>query len=193
MKTKIIGESLIKSKTKIVYLNSIPYPFEETVPINNMYSYGSFENKNFINSEPDEFNNSIIYGSNFSQKNHRTIVFPVNITGVYFLRCNMDNVYIPPGIEIFECSNKQIKLMNDLEYWEVDEYGNPLVPREKKLFEDLGISIKPRDIPAEKSTIAITELKNKKRIEKEKISELRKDDVRLKKILIDLGELPKEE
>jgi hypothetical protein len=192
MKSKIIAISKIKSNIKITSLGNI-YPFEDTIPINEFFSYNSFENKSFIDYEPDLFNNSIIYGSNFSQKNHRTIIFPENITELYMLRCNLDNVYIRPGIKIYECSNKQIKLMNDLEYWELNEEGLPIEPRDKNEFEKLHISIYPKDIPKEKMNMPITYLKNRKRIEKEKISNLRKDEARLKQILIDSGELPKEE
>lgn len=80
-------------------------------------------------------------------------IFPPTMTGVIFKRCNLDNVYVPPGNTItddagIQSSHRRIRIQNDLEDWVVDEIGAPKEPLDIKRFEELGKSVDPRDIPA---------------------------------------------
>lgn len=86
-------------------------------------------------------------------------IFPATMTGVIFKRCNLDNVYVPPGNTITDdagisSSYRRIRVQNDLEDWIVDASGNPIEPIDIKGFEELGKSTDPNDIPA--SPIGVT-------------------------------------
>lgn len=96
-----------------------------------------------------DFNNSEIIGSCFYQQvAPDTQVFPSGIIGTKFTRCNLDNVLIPPGNIIeFDCCHRKIKIQNDLEDWVVDSSLKPIEPVNRKIFERLGLSIDPKDIP----------------------------------------------
>lgn len=115
-----------------------------------------------LTKEPiSDFNNSEIIGSCFYQQvAPDTQVFPTGITGVKFIRCNIDNVLIPSGNTIEGGCHRKIKMQNDLEDWIVDGSGNLIEPVSKKKFEKLGLSTNPKDIPAEKvdEPISITKV-----------------------------------
>lgn len=80
-------------------------------------------------------------------------IFPAGMTGVTFRRCNLDNVVIPPGNTVITtgpgaCCHRRIRCQNDLEDWVVDATGKPIEPIAIKLFNELGLSTDPKDIPA---------------------------------------------
>lgn len=82
----------------------------------------------------------------------RKTIFPLTMTGVTFRRCNLDNVFVPPGNTIMDdggiqSSHRRIRVQNDLEDWIVDASGNPIEPVGVKIFQELGLSILPKDIP----------------------------------------------
>lgn len=96
--------------------------------INEKYSYGDFTGKKFTNLDPEEFNNSTIVGSCFYQEaGPDTQVFPEGITGVIFLKSNMDNVFIPPANTVGACSckrrivKKQLTILGEVSIVDVDE------------------------------------------------------------------------
>jgi len=67
--------------------------------INKKYSFSNeFAGQDLSNRPAAEFNNSEIVGSCFYQENKPDAhVFPADMTGVVFKRCNLDNCYIPKG------------------------------------------------------------------------------------------------
>lgn len=88
-------------------------------------------------------------------------IFPETMTGIIFKRCNLDNIYIPPGNSIEDdagipSSHRRIRVQNDLVDWIVDSSGNPVEPVNIKAFQELGLSIDPKDIPAEPLDAPIT-------------------------------------
>ena len=105
-----------------------------------------------------EFNNSIIIGSCFYQENKPdSHIFPEDMTGVVFQKCNLDNVFIPAGNTIkVSNTDKRIKAQNDKEDWIVDKDNKPIEPMNKEMFLELELSIKPEDIPNEKMDTPIT-------------------------------------
>lgn len=92
-----------------------------------------------------------IYGSNFSQETPDAITLPANLSGATFLNCNLDNVFIPPGNVVTGGSQKRFKAQNDLADWIVDSHNVPIEPINKEKFNELGLSVDPADIPAQKA------------------------------------------
>ena len=68
----------------------------------------------------------IIESSCFSQEMPDSHIFPEKMKGVTFRRCNLDNVYIPPGNTVENCSQRRFKAQDDGEDWLVDENNKPL-------------------------------------------------------------------
>lgn len=118
--------------------------------INKKYSYKDFMDKDLTALSASDFNNSEIVGSCFyQQKAPDTQVFPSGITGVKFIKCNLDNVLIPTGNTIEGDCHRKIKVQNDLEDWIVDGLGKPVEPVNPKTFTNLGLSITPNIIPTD--------------------------------------------
>lgn len=141
--------------------------------INEKYSHKDFTGKSLVDIKPEELNDSIIIGSCFYQENVPDCkVFPDGAKGITFIDCNLDNVLLPPESKLQNSSNRRILMQNDLEDWILDEKLKPIVPIEKKLFLELGLSIDSKDIPNEKLDKSII---NKKR------EELLKDSLNLVK------------
>ncbi len=127
--------------------------------MNEKYSYKDFMDKSFTDRPASEFDNSEIVGSCFYQQGHPELkkIFPAGMTGVIFRRCNLDNVFVPLTCTVeSNCSHRRIKAQNDKEDWIVDSDLKPIEPACKNLFIEKGMSIDPKDIPAEKITGAPT-------------------------------------
>jgi len=136
-----------------------------TKPLNEKYSFKDFTHMSFKDRPSSEFNNTCIKGSNFYQENKPDEdIFP-DMTGVEFVRCNMDNVLIKPGNTIDgETQNRRIQAQNDLEDWILEKQGNRWVakePLDKVDFQELGLSIDPKDIPNIKRKTSITNEKKR--------------------------------
>lgn len=131
--------------------------------MNEKYSFKDFTGQSLTNVRATQLNNTVIKGSNFYQEDNPGInIFPVGMTGVTFDRCNLDNVSVPPGNTVLpNCSNRRIKPQNDLEDWIVNNSDQPVEPLNKKTFQDLGLSIDPRDIPNSRKKTRLTEEKER--------------------------------
>ncbi|MFH1353994.1 MAG: hypothetical protein ABIH36_01780 [bacterium] len=122
-------------------------------PINEKYSYRDFTHQSFSDVPAAEFNDTTIIGTSFYQENDPyKKIFPDDIKGVIFKRCNLDNVYIPEGNIIEGGTHKQLQLQNDLDEWLVDRDLNPIEPMNKEERLAAGVSINPQDIPRHKFT-----------------------------------------
>ncbi len=104
--------------------------------MNKKYSFKDFTGQSFAHLPAEEFNNSEIIGSCFSQEHKVRNIFPADMTGVHFRRCNLDNCFIPPGNVLKKdgwekCSNRRFRVQNDGHDWIVDESGNPVEPCDK--------------------------------------------------------------
>jgi hypothetical protein len=120
----------------------------------------------------EELNNSTIKGSIFYQESSYNDIdpikdiFPIDMAGVIFQRCNLDNVLVRPG-NIMEdadgipTTNNKVRVQNDLEDWVLNTGNSAVVPVNKKMFERLGLSTDPKDIPPTKleESVITTRLK----------------------------------
>ena len=129
--------------------------------INEKYSFKSFpvRDLSFKDRPASEFNNTTIKNSSFyqlwkegDQDGIVRDIFPDGMTGVLFLNCNLDNVYIPSGNELKHSSNKKIAIQNDLSDWILDNTLRPVEPLDKEDRIKRGVSIDPKDIPSKKFT-----------------------------------------
>ena len=121
--------------------------------MNKKYSFKDFTHQSF-KDVTDLVPGTVIVGTCFYQENHPdSHIFPETMTGVTFLRCNLDNVFIPPGnivgaIQGVESTQKRIKVQNDNDDWILDNKLSPVEPMNKKQRIVEGRSIDPKDIPA---------------------------------------------
>jgi hypothetical protein len=135
--------------------------------INKKYSYGNFTAATFTQLDPKEFNDTIIKGSCFFKDLNADgddkwqESFPKDMTGVIFDGCNLDNIYIDEikNTILPTCTHKLIKTQNDLMTWEIDEVtGKATKPLDTKMFDMLGLSKNPDDIPDTKLDKSVMEL-----------------------------------
>jgi hypothetical protein len=128
--------------------------------INQKYSFKDYMNRSFTSVSALEFSNTEIKGSCFYQEGDAKEIFPTGMTGVTFIRCNLDNVVVPVGNTIDKtCINRKIKVQNDLEDWLLNTDNTPKEPMRKAEYIRLGISIDPADIPVTKVTESVVEKK----------------------------------
>jgi len=142
--------------------------------INEKYSHKDFTHKILTATDPAAWNNSEVVNSCFYNETPKTQVFPAGITGVEFVRCNLDNVVVPPGCTTKDCSTRLIKVQNDMEDWLLDATLKPVEPIGKTMFTKLGLSIDPMDIPVTKKEVSVViakrqELEDALRAEKDAI------------------------
>ena len=134
---------------------------------NDKYSFGDFMGQSLRDVPVKELNDTEIVGSCFYQEDKPdAFVFPDGMKGVTFRRCNLDNVYIPPGNTVVTegweaCCQKRImvqpptpKAKPDKDDppdgpidWIVDKDNKPVEPLNKRQFEEEGRSLDPKDIP----------------------------------------------
>jgi hypothetical protein len=161
--------------------------------INEKYSYQSFKGNTFINVDPAEFNDTEIVGSSFYQQDRpRTKVFPDGTKNLELVRCNLDNVEVQPEITIKGGTNKQILAQKDGNFWIVDKSNKPIEPREKARYIELGLSVKPADLPATQLAEPITVTNNPEIIEQRAIAVKQQDETWIKQQLINDGTLTAE-
>lgn len=82
----------------------------------------SYSHKDFTGQDLSDRNldGLTICGSCFSQETPDRHIFSDKMTGVTFLWCNLDNVYIPPGNTAKNCSQRIFKAQPDGEDWILD-------------------------------------------------------------------------
>ena len=100
----------------------------------------------------------IIYASCFSHEIPDSSVFPANLTGATFIKCNLSNCKIPDGNTVIDCNQTKFKNQNDLRDWELDGGNQPLKVLNEKYWVQQGFSVNPIDIPAQKLN-NLTEIK----------------------------------
>lgn len=112
------------------------------------YSRRDFTGRTLI--EAKGLNGQTIEGSCFSQEEPDSRIFPDDMKGVTFIRCNLMNVHIPDGNTIIDCQTTRYKVQNDLNDWEVDENDIPTNVMDYMWFYKNGvIHPDPKEIPAE--------------------------------------------
>lgn len=130
-------------------MGKINYPLFGEITFNDKYSNKDFTGKILL--ESIDLEDTIIYGSCFSQETPFTRVFPDNIKHITFYNCNLDNVLIvKPGWITIGCSELSFRVQNDLRDWEIDGAGKPIKVLNEKYWINEGLSVDPNDIPAVK-------------------------------------------
>src|SRR3990167_602993 len=110
--------------------------------LNDDYSFKDFTGRSNLEVS------GIIYGSCFSQEIPDNHIFPDNMTGVTFIKCNLDNVFIPAGNTIIDCWQRRFKVQNDLNDWLLDKNNQPTMPTNHKYFTKFNLPMPlPEDIP----------------------------------------------
>lgn len=116
--------------------------------ISNKYSFKDFTGHDLsLNTDMDGL---VIYSSNFSHETPDSKVFPQNLMGTTFIKCNLSNCEIPDGNLVIDCNQKRFKVQNDLRDWELDESDQPIKVLNEKFWNQKGFSVDPKDIPIEK-------------------------------------------
>lgn len=111
-------------------------------------------------SDRKDMSGLFIEGLCLSQESPNSKVLPANLIGTTFSYCNLDNVLIPAGNIVQNCSTRLFKVQNDGEDWIVDSgVHKPLVPVNSNVFIQLGLSIDPADIPAQPLDKSVVMLK----------------------------------
>ena len=149
-----------------------------------------FKNQSFVDVPPSEFSNKIIVGSNFSQNEPDTRVFPDGVVNCTLKNCVALNAVIPAGFILENTKNERIKTQNDGEYWIVDKDLKPISPLSPKRYDKLFLSKDPKGLPDEplsQSIIMTAEEDKKKEDRKEKIKTVAGDEALLD-LLIEKGE-----
>ena len=114
--------------------------------LNDDYSFKDFTGRSNLEVS------GIIYGSCFSQEIPDNHIFPDNMTGVTFIKCNLDNVFIPAGNTIIDCSQRIFFVQNDKNDWLINELNLPIMPVNHKYFTKFGLPMPlPEDIPIVKA------------------------------------------
>lgn len=128
--------------------------------MNEKYSYKDFLQKSLTETDPKEWDGTEVIGSCFAQETPNTTVFPA-ITGVKFIKCNLDNCVIPKDCTVEGGTNKLIQVQNDGEDWILDTSLNPVEPVDKARFLRFKLSVLPADIPATKPSLSVTQTAEK--------------------------------
>lgn len=118
------------------------------------WSFGDFTGHDLRGAN---LNGQIIYGSCFSREIPDSQVFPANVTGLVLVNCNLDNVALPAGASAIGGTRKRFRVQNDLRDWEINGSNQPTRLMDEGFWQRRGISIDPRDIPAQRITLTSRE------------------------------------
>lgn len=101
-------------------------------------------------SDRTDMDGLVIEGLCLSQAFPNSHVLPESLTGVTFSYCNLDNVFMPPGNTVENCSTRCWQAQNDGEDWLLDpDTLEPIAPLNGDGFERFGLSQNPKDLPKE--------------------------------------------
>jgi len=118
--------------------------------MNIKYSYKDFLNQDLTNDDAEGFTGDIegscFYRETLGSDVPPFDVFPSDMTGVTFKRCNLDNCVIPDGNTVEGGDNRLIKVQSDGEDWVLDDQKEPVEPVNKKGFIQEGKSIDLGDL-----------------------------------------------
>ncbi len=77
-------------------------------------------------SDRTDMDGLTIHGLCLSHETPDARVLPPSLRGTTFIACNLDNVLIPDGNTLINCSNRRFKIQDDGQDWEIDENDNPI-------------------------------------------------------------------
>lgn len=111
------------------------------------YSLQTLTGKSFVEKGIPQ--GTVIYKGYFSSEIPDTVIFPANMKGVTFVNCWLDNIVIPAGNTLVNCSTVTYQAQNDLRDWKLsDDTRQPIKVLSEDYWKAQGISVDPRDIPA---------------------------------------------
>lgn len=106
-----------------------------------------------------------VYATSFYLEKPDSEIFNPELKNVKFVKCNLDNILIPPNNELIESTNERFEVQNDLNDWLINDKNLPLKPFNYKVFEKFNLPIpEAKDIPIEKVTEPIDWVKEKQQM-----------------------------
>lgn len=119
----------------------------------------NYSGKSFIYqdlSDRKDMDGITIYSSIFASEIPDTKIFSDNMKNVRFVNCNLDNIIIPPGNILQNCSNRRFKIQNDGNDWIIDNSNKPIKPLNDWVFTKFNVPVPdPKNIPTDKVTVRI--------------------------------------
>lgn len=110
--------------------------------------------KNFTNCGPinQDLSGKVIYASCFYNETPNTVIFPKDMKGVTFIKCNLDNIIVPEGNTLIESYNRWIQAQSDGQDWYVYEDDlEPIVPFNYVVYFEKGMKMpSPEDLKDKK-------------------------------------------
>lgn len=120
---------------------------DRTVEYSDEWSFKNFSNLDLHHLI--RLHDVVIYESSFYWERPDSEPFPSWATGITFVKCNLDNIVIPPDAIVIDCTTRRFEVQNDLRDWEIDENGDPIKVMGEKAWIKQGYSVDPADIPDE--------------------------------------------
>ncbi len=112
----------------------------------------SFQNytnrRNVFQGRGKELEGLTIYAACFYQEQPDVDVFPSDVKNLTLAFCNLDNVVIPSGVTLIQCSTRRLQVQNDLRDWEIDAQNRPVKLVNEEYWKSQGFFIDPLLIPA---------------------------------------------
>ncbi|MDD5199262.1 MAG: hypothetical protein PHC88_05610 [Terrimicrobiaceae bacterium] len=113
------------------------------------WSFKNFSNqRNIFAGRGKELDGLTIYSTSFYQEALDVDIFPSDVKNLVLAFCNLDNVVIPRGSTLIECSTRRIKVQNDLRDWELDDNDQPIKLINEEYWKQQGYFTDPALIPA---------------------------------------------
>lgn len=126
-----------------------PQPYEE-YEYDEKLSGRDFTNQDLRDRKDLDFDGAVIYASIFCNETPDAEIFR-SAEKATFIRCNMDNVAIPKGATLIDCTQRRFMVQNDGNDWLLGEDGLPEKPMDFKYYEKKGLPVPDRSwLPAEK-------------------------------------------
>ena len=120
-----------------------------TYEVDDELSFKIFTNWNLKEHQFD-FNGKTVYASSFYNETPDSDILPDGIKDVTFLKCDLNNIIIPEGNTVIDCSQERIELMNDMRDWITDPEGNAQKVVGEEYWVSKGVSVDPQVIPSKK-------------------------------------------
>lgn len=125
--------------------------------ISEAYSFKDMTGWNL--SDRKDMDGIVVYASCLSNETPDAMVLPAKLKDCTFIKCNLDNVHVPEGNVVIDCNQRRFKCQNDGEDWIIDTVEKkPVEPLNKKHFIKAGLSVDPKDIPAQKLDVSVLQM-----------------------------------
>ena len=123
--------------------------------LNEKHSYKDYTHQEFTKTDAKDWNDSEVVGTCFHQTVPKTSIFPAGITGVKFVKCNLDNVVIPKDCTVEGGCHRWIAAQKDGSDWLLDDNLLPVEPLNKAEYVKLGLSVDPAALPITTKDVSV--------------------------------------